>query len=171
MAQILPRRHLRLVQQVATRPHDTLEQLGHAHLPLIRVLIRSYILRHLLRHVLDDLRRDHHVATVKPSAVVGHLGQFTADSKDHVAFRHPVLEGGEPNGAALAQIRAVPVPEGGVSPGQAPPTRQTVCTAWTTLDGYIARPGRVPRQVPGYHRGTHLSAVVVPLPVRARLRV
>lgn len=171
MAQILPGRHLRLVEQVATRPHDTLEQLGHAHLSLIRVLIRSYILRHLLRHVLDDLGRDHHVATVQPSAVVGHLRQLAADPEDHVALRHPVLERGQPNGAALAQIRAVPVPEGRVSPGQASPTRQTVRAARTTLNSDVARPGRVPRQVPGYHRGTHLSAVVVPLPVRARLRV
>jgi hypothetical protein len=39
------------------------------------------------------------------------------------------------------------------------------------LDGHLARPGRVPGQVPGDHRGTHLSAVVVPLAVRAGLRV
>lgn len=73
MAEILPRRHLRLVKQIAARPHDTLQQLGHADLPLIRVLVRPYILCHLLRHILDDLSRDHHVTTIETSAVVRHL--------------------------------------------------------------------------------------------------
>lgn len=63
------------------------------------------------------------------------------------------------------------MPEGRVCSGQASPTRQTVSTAWTTLNSYVASSGRVPRQVPGYHRGTHLSTVVVPLAIRAGLWV
>ena len=108
MTQILPRRHLRLVQQVATRPHDTLQQLRHAHLPLVRVLVRPDVLGHLLRHVLDNLGRDHHVAAVEAAAVVRHLRELSTDTEDDVPLCHPVLEGGQPDRAALAQVRRPP---------------------------------------------------------------
>jgi len=94
MTEILPGRHLRLVEQVAAGPHHPLQQLGDAHLPLIRVLVGPDVHRHLLGHVLDDLRGDHHVAAVQASAVVRHLRELPADAEDHVALGHPVLQGG-----------------------------------------------------------------------------
>lgn len=171
MTEILPGRHLRLVEQVAAGPHDPLEQLCDADLPLIRVLVGLNVQGHLLGHVFDDLRGDHHVATVQAAAVIRHLRELPADAENDVAVRDAVLQRGQPDGSALAQVWTVAVPEGGLSAGQASPSGQTVGAARAALYGHLAGPGRVPGQVPGYHRGTHLSAVVVPLAVRTGLRV
>lgn len=171
MTEILPGRHLRLVEQIAAGPHHALEKLRDADLPLIRVLVGLNIQRHLLGHVFDDLRGDHHVAAVQAAAVIRHLRELPADAENHVAVCHAVLQGGQPDGSALAQVWTVAVPESGFPASQTSPSGQPVGTAGAALHGHLAGPSRVPGQIPGYHRRTHLPAIIVPLAVRTGLRI
>lgn len=167
MAEILPGRHLRLVEQVAASPYHSLQQLGDAYLPLIRVLVSPDVHCHLLGHVLDDLRGDHHVAAVQAATVVRHLRELPAYAEDYITLGYTVLQGSQPDRSALAQIRGIAVPVGRVSASQASPSGQTIGASGTTLYRHVVRPGRVPRQVSRHYRGTYLSAIIVPLTVRA----
>lgn len=171
MSKILPGRHLRSVKEIAAGPYYTLQQLRDADLPLIWIFVRPNIICHFLSHVLNDLRGDHHVAAIQAAAVVGHLREFSADTENHFAVAHAIFQGGQPNRPAFAQVGAVEVPVGSVAMQYTSPLGQAVRTTWAALHGHIASPCRVPRQVPSRSRGTHLSAVIVPLAVRAGLRV
>lgn len=171
MTEILPGRHLRLVEQIAAGSHYALEKLCDADLPLIRVLVGLNVQGHLLGHVFDNFRSDHHVAAVQAAAVIRDLRELPADAEDHIAVCHAVLQGGQPDGSTLAQVWTIAVPEGGLSASQTSPSGQAVGTARAALYSHLASPSRVPGQVPGYHRWTHLSAIVVPLTVRTGLRI
>jgi len=97
MTKILPGRHLRLVEQIATGPHYALEQLCDADLPLIRILVGFNVQGHLLGHIFNDLRSYHHVAAVQTAAVICDLRELPADTENHVAVRHTVFQGGQPD--------------------------------------------------------------------------
>lgn len=63
--QVMPRRLLLQVQQIAASLHDTVQQLHHSRFPLSLVGKRLNIICHFLRHNLNDFGCHQHITAVQ----------------------------------------------------------------------------------------------------------